>query len=212
MNLRMLLLGGALALAVLDFVIVARGMAGARPFVKPLPAVLLGLWVLAEGGSDLYARALAVGFFLSALGDLLLIWPRLFQHGVFAFLLAHVCYVVAFASDAREPQLLRALPFLLYGCGMFAFLRPGLGALAPAVGAYVVAICSMLWRAAARVGHAGEPTQAEWSGFAGAVIFAASDSLIALDRFHAPIAGVQTPIMLLYWIGQLGIAWSAVGR
>ena len=46
----------------------------------------------------------------------------------------------------------------------------------------------------------------------GAILFAASDTLIAFDRFHAPIVGVRYPIMLLYWAGQLGIAWPIVGR
>ncbi len=38
----------------------------------------------------------------------------------------------------------------------------------------------------------------------------ASDTLIAFDRFHAPIAGVRLPILLLYWLGQWGIAASTV--
>jgi hypothetical protein len=35
-------------------------------------------------------------------------------------------------------------------------------------------------------------------------------TLIAFDRFDAPIPGVRLPIMLLYWLGQWGIAASAV--
>jgi len=47
-------------------------------------------------------------------------------------------------------------------------------------------------------------------GLAGAVAFGASDTLIAFDRFAAPIPRVRWPIMVLYWLGQSGIAASAV--
>jgi uncharacterized membrane protein YhhN len=79
----------------------------------------------------------------------------------------------------------------------------------PAVVAYVLAICTMLWRAAARVGREGPARPGEWAALGGAVLFALSDSLIAFDRFHAPIPSVEVRIMLLYWAGQLGIAASA---
>ncbi len=46
-------------------------------------------------------------------------------------------------------------------------------------------------------------------GLLGAVSFGASDTLIAFDRFAAPIPGVRWPIMILYWLGQSGIAASA---
>ena len=46
-------------------------------------------------------------------------------------------------------------------------------------------------------------------GAIGAILFGLSDTLIAFDRFHEPIAGVRYPIILLYWAGQLGIAaWA----
>jgi uncharacterized membrane protein YhhN len=48
--------------------------------------------------------------------------------------------------------------------------------------------------------------------FVGAILFAASDTLLGLDRFRAPVAGVRYAILPLYWLGQLAIAWSAAGR
>jgi alkenylglycerophosphocholine/alkenylglycerophosphoethanolamine hydrolase len=43
----------------------------------------------------------------------------------------------------------------------------------------------------------------------GAVLFGLSDTLIAIDRFHAPFPGARYAIILLYWAGQAGIAASA---
>ena len=68
----------------------------------------------------------------------------------------------------------------------------------------------MMWRAAARLGSPGTPALAALLGLAGAVAFGASDTLIAFDRFSAPIPGARWPIMALYWVGQCGIAASAV--
>ena len=96
------------------------------------------------------------------------------------------------------------------GLGAFAILRPGLGAMAVPVAVYVAVICAMMWRAAARVGSPGTPALAAALGLAGAVSFGASDTLIAFNRFASPIAGVRWPIMILYWLGQAGIAASAV--
>ena len=177
--------------------------------VKPLPVLALMLWVL-RAPKSAYRNRLAAGLVLSLVGDVLIEWN--FVAGLAAFLLAHIAYVAAFLADEARPRLLRALPIAAYGAGMTAFLWPSLGGLRPAVLAYVVAICTMVWRAAARVGRSGAPRPREWAGLGGAILFALSDTLIALDRFHAPIPGVRLPIILLYWTGQLGIAGSARAR
>jgi uncharacterized membrane protein YhhN len=76
---------------------------------------------------------------------------------------------------------------------------------------YVVVICAMMWRAAARLGGSPAGLFSESAALAGAVLFGASDSLIALDRFHAPARGGRYAIILLYWLGQWGIALSTGG-
>ena len=177
-----------------------------RLALKPVPALALAAWVGLRCRQPL-GRLSATGLLLSALGDVLLEAGR-FLPGLFAFLAAHVAYVAAFLSVARRPALARALPFLAWGAGAFALIRPGLGAMAFPVGVYVAVIMTMMWRAAARVGSARTPALAAWLGLAGAVAFGASDTLIAFDRFLDPIPGVRLPIMLLYWLGQWGIAAS----
>jgi alkenylglycerophosphocholine/alkenylglycerophosphoethanolamine hydrolase len=176
---------------------------------KPLPVLGLALWVLGAPKSA-YRNRLAAGLAVSLVGDVLI--EGSFVVGLAAFLLAHIAYVAAFLADTTRPRLLRALPIAAYGAVMTAFLWPGLGDLRPAVVAYVVAICTMVWRAAARVGHAGAPRAGEWAALVGAVFFALSDTLIALDRFHAPVPYARVAIILLYWAGQAGLAGSARAR
>ena len=176
---------------------------------KPVPVLCLTLWVLGTPKST-YRNRLAAGLALSVAGDVLIEWS--FIAGLVAFLLAHVAYTAAFVSDATRPCLIRAVPVTLYAAGLTTFLWPGLGNLRPAFLAYALAIGTMLWRAAARVGSRGAPTFGEWAALAGAILFALSDSLIALHRFHAPFPAANVPVMLLYWAGQLGIALSATIR
>jgi uncharacterized membrane protein YhhN len=173
---------------------------------KPLPALCLAV-VAWRAAPDRYARLVSAGLAVSALADALMEWR--FLAGLACFLVAHIVYATAFWSDSSQLRPARAVPFAAFGLGMFSFLRPGLGDQALPVAVYVAAICVMMWRAAARVGATPRGPTSAWLALAGAVIFAGSDSLIALDRFHAPIAGVRYPILILYWLGQLGIALSA---
>jgi alkenylglycerophosphocholine hydrolase len=174
--------------------------------VKPLPVLALTLWVLGAPRSA-YRNRLAAGLLLSLAGDVVI--ERSFTGGLALFLLAHVAYVSAFLADAKQKHLVRALPIAVYAAGVTAFLWRGLGDLRPAVVAYVIAISAMMWRAAARVGRAGAARPGEWAGLAGAILFALSDTLIAVDRFDAPVPHARVVIILLYWAGQLGIAASA---
>ncbi len=80
-----------------------------------------------------------------------------------------------------------------------------MGGLAVPVGVYVVVICAMLWRMAARADGSTLTTLA----LVGAVSFAVSDSVIAVRKFNGDFTGAREIIMALYWLGQLGIAASA---
>ena len=179
------------------------GLPGPWVLVKPVPALCLGAAVFARPGP--LARWLGVGLVLSAVGDVALDLGT-FVGGLGAFLLAHLAYAVGFSSEGAPLRPARALPFLLWAGGTYAHLWSGFGSLWLPVGLYVLAITAMMWRAAARVPGPGAAL-----GLAGAISFAASDSLIAFDRFHAPIGG-RLAIMVLYWLGQLGIAGSVLRR
>jgi uncharacterized membrane protein YhhN len=177
-----------------------------RLVAKPLPALVLAAWVLQRNRA--LGRLVTAGLVVSALGDFLLEMGR-FLPGLVAFLAAHVAYVAAFVADERRLRLLRLLPFAVWTASVFPLLRPGLGEMTVPVAAYVGVITVMMWRAAARVGSPSAAPRVARLGLAGAIAFGASDTLIALDRFAQPIAGVQLPILVLYWLGQWGIAASA---
>ena len=181
-----------------------------RLVTKPVPVLCLAAWV-AVGARGSASRLFCAGLLFSALGDWLLERsPDLFLAGLIAFLAAHLAYLVAFLLETRRPCVGRALPFALWAAIGYVAMRPGLGSMAGPVLVYLTAIAAMMWRAAAGVGRDGTASTAEGLALLGAVLFGASDTLIGLDRFRAPIDGVHVPIMLSYWLGQLGIAASAV--
>jgi uncharacterized membrane protein YhhN len=202
------LAGVGIGTALLYFVGLATGRPALCLAVKPFPALVLAAWVAARC-PRLLGRLTATGLALSAAGDVLL-EIGLFLPGLLAFLAAHLAYVAAFLTADRRPALGRALPFAAWGLTAFALLHRGLGPMALPVAVYVAVICTMMWRAAARVGSPSTPPLAALLGLGGAVAFAASDTLIAFNRFAAPIPRVRWPIMTLYWLGQSGIAASAV--
>lgn len=176
---------------------------------KPLPVLLLLARVCLAGGSTLRWPVVA-GLAASAIGDVVIQRPGGFLAGLGCFLVAHLAYISGFwrARPALDPA--RALPFLLFGSLMGYWIAPGTGGMAIPVGVYILAISVMMWRAAALAGAPRLDPRIGWWATAGAIAFAASDSLIAIHRFVAPQPWVDPPIMILYWLGQAGIAAAAV--
>jgi uncharacterized membrane protein YhhN len=183
------------------------GLPALRLASKPVPAAALAVWVY-RGSALPRARLIAAGLALSAVADAAI--EASFLAGLAFFLLAHLAYIAGFLRDTRALALPRALPPALYGLGMQGILAPSLGPLRLPVTVYVGVICAMVWRAGACVGRQGRATAGEWAGLLGAILFAASDSLIAWNRFVTPLAWAPAAIILLYWAGQAGIA--AAGR
>jgi alkenylglycerophosphocholine hydrolase len=172
----------------------------------PLLCLLTWVWPFHER----YARLIGVGLVLSLIGDMLLgMGPDLFVAGLGAFLLAHVAYVAAYLTVTRLSSLKRGVPFALLAVAAGVFLWPRLGGLALPVTAYVVVISTMMWRSAALIGAESLGRREQWAALAGALVFAMSDGLLAFTLFVQPVPGSSYAIMLLYWAGQLGIAFSA---
>lgn len=204
---RRLVLAGGAAAAVAYLTVLYTGPPAARVALKPLPVIALAVW--AWPGTPRAARGIPLGLLVCAAGDVLLALDA-FLAGVAVFLAAHLLYVWAFLSLTRRPRPFRAIPFLVWGAGTFALLAPVLGRNLWPVAAYVVVISAMMWRAAALVGaDTLAPRAGSWA-LAGALLFGASDTLLALHRFYNPWPDGPLMVILLYWAGQACFA-RAVG-
>ncbi|MCB1983267.1 MAG: lysoplasmalogenase, partial [Rhodoferax sp.] len=147
------------------------------------------------------------GLAWSLAGDVALLWPdRGFLPGLVSFLIAHLCYLVAFTRGIRLAA--RPLPFVVYAGvagAVLAWLWPGIPApLRVPVVAYVVALAAMAAQAAVRwrVGLAGP-----WLAVGGA-LFLASDALLAANRFADPLPMASLWVLATYWTAQWCIAGS----
>lgn len=171
-----------------------------------------------------YIKLTAAGLFLSAIGDFCLdmdhLYPVLFIVGLGAFLIAHVLYAVGLGSlpSTSRPFMGAAIacfPLVM----LYFYLWDGLqkpehaGLLAPVV-VYMAAICWMIYTAAARsdIGVGKEHEAANTSkmcAILGALVFAASDSILAVDKFAQAIPLAKVYVMLSYYTAQVLIAQAA---
>jgi uncharacterized membrane protein YhhN len=177
---------------------------------KPLAVVLIILIALQPGHptSPFYGQAIIAGLVFSLAGDIFLMLPSdRFIPGLVSFLCAHVFYIAAFARESRGALSFWTLvPFLLYGCLMLRVLWPHLGKLKLPVLIYVAAILAMGWTAAGR--RLSTEQRGSLLAFLGALLFIASDSVLALDKFRRPFRSAQLLILSTYFAAQWLIALS----
>lgn len=180
---------------------------------KPLTTILvllLALRLAEQAKASARTRwGIVVGLLFSLAGDVFLMLPQdLFVAGLASFLVAHLCYLVAFTD--RVGLAARPLPFLVWtgiGVAILAFLWPGLPtALRIPVLAYVVVLLAM----AAQSGVRGAVlvTTAARAGALGGGLFAVSDAVLAIDRFRLPFALASAVVLTTYWLAQWLIALS----
>jgi uncharacterized membrane protein YhhN len=190
---------------------------------KPLLMGVLAYWYYQQERplQTTFQRFLLTGIIFSLGGDTLLMLvengPKLevfFLLGLGSFLLAQLSYGWAFLNySADQPGLVArqpwwALPFLFYLAVMLVVLWPGLNVdLKIPVTVYATAIVAMCIAAYNLKGVA--PTLPWRRLMAGVLLFVLSDSLIALNKFIAPIAYARLWIMLTYLTGQLLIVYAA---
>ena len=176
---------------------------------KPLTTALL-CWVAWRRGlgGDRYARLVTAGLVLSLVGDVLLIEPSLFVAGLLAFLLAHLAYIAAFATGVgyfprRQPF---AAAAVVAGAVLLVLWPVLPTSLRLPVLAYVAAIGVMAGQAHARAAVA--PLRENRRAAAGATLFLLSDGLLAIDRFHTPLAAAPVLVLGTYWAAQTLITLS----
>ncbi|GJQ68637.1 putative YhhN family [Trypoxylus dichotomus] len=184
-------------------------------FIKCLPIVCLIIFIglcsmdMAEGVSW-YAKVIIVGLVFCGIGDVLLVWPDLFELGVLAFAMGHVCYIVAFGFE----PLAWKLGSIMGACftGGLVYLSHNIEETLQLIGVilYTYIILTMVWRAWARL-----TTKENWSWSKlltalGATIFAISDLLLALNKFIVDITYSRELVMSTYYFAQLLIALSVL--
>jgi uncharacterized membrane protein YhhN len=176
---------------------------------KPMTMVCLIVVAVAldpVAGADARRSWFVAALVFSLAGDVFLMLPRdLFVAGLSAFLVAHLCYIAGFWTDGPAvvaflgAAVLVALAIGLLGRRILPAVGRADRQLVPPVAVYMVVIGTMVATAIAT----GNLLAA-----AGAVVFAASDTMIAWDRFVGPFPRAGVWIMVTYHLGQGALVLS----
>jgi len=191
-----------------------------RYATKPLliPLLMLGYSLSVPRPFRLFSRLLLAGLFFSWLGDLFLMFedPKglFFIVGLLCFLTTHLLYIRYFLltepgteSFFRKRPLLY-LAVLAYTIELLYVLWPHLGGMRIPVMVYGIVISLML--AAALWQYGKLESRTAWIFILGALLFVASDSMLAINKFRQPFPEAGLLIMATYVLAQYLIVWGSI--
>ena len=204
-----LLLSLTAVVAVCDWLVVANNYRTAEYVLKPLVMVLLiAVAVTLDPSSDFARVMLIIGLVSSTVGDIALMLPTdKFLAGLGAFFVAHIFYVVGLVALGIS------FGGLLFGVVLMAVLALVVGrrivqgavgvdkALIGPVSAYI-AVISLMVASAIGTGR--------FFAIVGALLFAASDSLLGWTRFVSELPKSRIIVMVTYHLGQVGLVLALV--
>lgn len=186
--------------------------------MKPLLMPVLMGWMLAnrELLKEKFRQFIFVSLIFSMAGDVFLMFLReeLFVFGLASFLLAHVLYIVAFFKSNSfgmkvlplGGKLVFALPYAFFVTGFLFILKdhilskPETQPMFIPVMVYAIVIGSMGIFASWRV--SGTNQNSFYMVLGGALLFIASDSMIAINKFVQPLPYASILIMSTYISAQ----------
>lgn len=171
---------------------------------KPLTmlAVIL-LAILNVSSPTFYQKMIIIGLIFSTVGDVFLIDPKRFIQGLISFLLAHICFIIAFFSTPNLPSVIFYLAYVTF---FLSILWKHLDNLKIPVIVYSFVLALMSWFALSR--YFGLNDCKSLFAFLGSVSFVASDSLLAFNKFKSSFPFAEILILSTYFIAQWLIALS----
>ena len=179
-------------------------------FLKPflVPFLLLAVHFYKKFGTKIILLAALT---MSWIGDVILLFADkgelYFIAGLIAFLVSHICYIILFSKQLNV--YLKKSKFFywvgitaitLYLMIMMLVLLPSLGDLKIPVFVYALTISIMLLFAFKGYLNWHRPSNGHI--LIGAIVFVASDSILAFDKFYAPLQHSTLLIMTTYLIAQ----------
>ena len=190
---------------------------------KPLMMVILSSWFFFNSRryGDRFTLLIQVGLFFSLIGDIALMFQHMdeffFLIGLSAFLIAHLCYCIAFIHNISEVGGDDGLAVgfgIAAGIVLFAVIfawqlvpRLDEGLSIPVI-SYVAIISAMAILAGFRWMRTFP--RSFWMVMAGALFFMLSDSLLATNRFIRTLDWSPAVIIVTYAIAQFLIAAGAL--
>ncbi len=209
--------------AILDWFAVAAQRRSLEIVTKPLTMVFLIAWYLYRlpNLGEWIGILFLIGLIFSLAGDIYLMLPsKYFIAGLLAFLLAHIAYILGFNISGlyyKPIALLFILAIIITGIPIHGRLKralvgAGKQSLVLPVSIYIIVISIMVLSAAITL------IRPEWSlasaimATIGAVLFYASDAVLAWNRFVKPMRYGRLANMLMYHLGQYLITFGILSQ
>jgi len=171
---------------------------------KPLLMITLLLYFAsATKGYPRWRFYVMAALVFSWAGDVFLISSEWFIAGLVSFLVAHIFYIIAYQTTGAatgELKTLDVLKFVAYGVVLIWVIYPGLGDLLIPVLIYALVLLAMgVWAHKRRGATSSESFQLVAIG---AILFALSDGLIAINKFAFEVPFERILIMSIYMTAQ----------
>jgi uncharacterized membrane protein YhhN len=185
---------------------------------KPLIILTLVIYFLSATRSfnNKLEKWVVAALLFSWLGDVLLMFQEknavFFLLGLSAFLIAHIFYIVFFHNIKTKEKISSRwwllLPVAIYYAVLIAVLYPHLADMKIPVPVYGIVISFMLLLALHMLFIKNE--NAGLGMMLGALLFIASDSVLAFNKFYRSFESAGLIIMITYGLAQLFIVKGAV--
>lgn len=187
---------------------------------KPLlmPILLVGLIQNKKETEEKNWRLIFGALLLSWAGDVLLLFSankaEFFIIGLLCFLIAHIAYILYFSRYKKgRGEWFKKHPFqtllvIIYATFLYAFLLPFLGSLMIPVAIYTLIISIMLLQVLGSQPYL--PANTRKLFVFGAILFAISDSILAINKFYQPHPLLDGTVMATYGLAQSFLLLGAI--
>ena len=191
------------ASAILDIIGVAANISWLQNIIKPL--IILSLitlyYIAATERNNWYVLAL----FFSFLGDVFLLDKNgYFLLGIGSFLITQILFIKIIISKLRKVAnhqiFISTLPFVIYFTVLIFKIKDNLNELLIPVVIYGITIS--VFGMVSLLYYLINKTKKSQLLLVGAILFIASDSMIALNKFHEPKIMYPVAIMITYILAQ----------
>lgn len=176
---------------------------------KPLTMVLVIslAWERTGEAPGAYGVLVLTALVFGLAGDVfLMLSASRFRQGMAAFGVGHALYIAALALGGPELSPLVLAVLMIYGTGLYLFLRPGLGRLRLPVIGYMATLLIMSWLAVGR--FLSLPDARGRLVLAASLLFLFSDSVNGIKRFRKPFRAAEVLVLVPYFAAQLLFALS----
>ena len=206
-----------LVAALVNFIARFMGAAPVAAMVKPALLPLLALTTVAAAGGmeDRTIRLLVIAQLLGCAGDIFLISSEFiaFAIGLVCFLVGHIFYCINFGGRSwkglKPLQWVLAIAVMIIAVAGLLLAIGVKGTFLVPFAVYGMMLMFLIWSGLA--GVIREKNKATWAIITvGAVLFAFSDSLIAIQQFNGASTFLEFLVMVTYVAAQCLLAWGGI--